>query len=138
MRNNYRNITYQIWHNWVRSLPQNMSRNIIKKFTKSKLLRSYPEHVKCENIYCIECHRRQLSHVCVTSSISLILFSIYIYCPVPVTRYLFNIKVRQLHLRSFCHPVRPGSAQKTFGRKLIFSVSECFFLLYVFFCYGEK
>ena len=49
----------KIWNNWVRSLPQNSSRNIIKKFTKSKLLRSYPEHVKCENIHCIECHRRQ-------------------------------------------------------------------------------
>ena len=60
----------KIWNNWVRSLPQNSSRNIIKKFTKSKLLRSYPEHVKCENIHCIECHRRQWSDVCVTTSIS--------------------------------------------------------------------
>ena len=36
----------KIWNNWVRSLPQNSSRNIIKKFTKSNLLLSYPEHVK--------------------------------------------------------------------------------------------
>ena len=75
----------KIWNNWVRSLPQNSSRNIIKKFTKSKLLRSYPEHVKCENIHCIECHRRQWSDVCVTS------IYIYVYksCPVPDTRFLF-------------------------------------------------
>ena len=49
----------KIWNNWVRSLPQNSSRNNIKQITKSKLLLSYPEHVKCIRIYCIECHRRQ-------------------------------------------------------------------------------
>ena len=49
----------KIWNKWARSVPQNSSRNIIKNTTKSKLLMSYPENVKCENVRCIECHRRQ-------------------------------------------------------------------------------
>ena len=49
----------KIWNKWARSVPQNSSRNIIENTTKSKLLMSYPENVKCENVRCIECHRRQ-------------------------------------------------------------------------------
>ena len=40
----------------ARSIPQNSSRNIIKKITK--LLLSCPKHIKCENIRCSDCHRR--------------------------------------------------------------------------------
>ena len=69
---------FHLWNNWVRSLPQNSSRNVyLVLFLKHDIF--------------------------------------------------LNMKVRQLHLRSFCHPVRPGSAQKTFGGKLILFMTECLF-----------
>ena len=54
---------------------------------------------------------------------------IYISCPVPVVRYFSNMKVRRLHIRSFCRPIRPGSAHNTFDRKFIFYMKECLLLL---------
>ena len=56
----------------------------------------------------------------------------YVYVYIYLVLFLihdivFNMRVRHLHLRSFCHPVRPGSAQKIFGRRLILFMTECLF-----------
>ena len=92
----------KIWNKWARSVPQNSSRNIIKNTTKSKLLMSYPENVKCENVRCIECHRRQWCNELFVINWHLIISLFYFVMhslSCSSNAILYICRVIQLHLR---------------------------------------
>ena len=46
----------KLWNKWARLFPQNVTKNVMTFFIKTKFIQKYQEHVKCQNIRCPDCH----------------------------------------------------------------------------------
>ena len=42
----------KLWNTWARLFPENVTKNVMKIFIKTKFTQKYQEHVKCQNIRC--------------------------------------------------------------------------------------
>ena len=46
----------KLWNKWARLFPENVIKNVMTKFIKTKFIQKYQEHVKCQNMRCPDCH----------------------------------------------------------------------------------